>query len=275
MGNAVGSRGPRPSPGKFGNDSANSQVDSRTIGKPVDAKPTSFPAPPSPMNAVATQMEQLNVKSAISKPKPAAKAKEQSENGKDGIASGVLQVNNGPNSRKEKVIVAKEFSEFEVSDPVELEKVVNPKVAQKAQKKTTEKPQQPKKRPNRKDTTGENTPDSVSSPAPERKAPKQKQNSKTEKVVEVKQLPKEVNQDEIKPSTEEPKKQQRKAPSKQKMAIPTEDFDFELANAKFTKPEDEVDPATTEVYNAQKSFFDDISNDYKDRQNSGEYLKLT
>jgi hypothetical protein len=268
-GNPVGVRAPRPSIGKFGSDATASQIDSRGIAKLSDSKQNAFPAPPSPMNIVANQMEQLNVKPVVSK--PANKSKDQTENGKESVASGVLQVNHGATPKKEKTVVAKEFSEFEVSDPVELEKVTNAKAPQKAQKKPSEKSQQAKKRPNRKDTTGENTPDSVSSPAPERKAPKPKQNSKSEKKTETKQSPKEADQFvEGMPVSEEPKKQPRKPPAKQKMAIPTEDFDFELANAKFTKPEDEVEPIVNEVYNAQKSFFDDLSNDLKDRQSNGE-----
>jgi hypothetical protein len=224
---------------------------------------------------MANQLEQLSVKpseqktSHQPKPTPAQGKKEVVDKPVEKTA-GVLQVNSGLVLRKDKEsqkpVVVKDFSfsEFEVADPTDLDKVTKTKLSGQNSntKKNSDKPQQPKKRANRKETnTGENTPESVDSPAPERKAPKQREPRKEKKEVEVSAV-----------LIEQPKKSTRKSNPKPKMAIPTEEFDFESANAKFIKPEEENEVEVSEVYYSKKSFFDDISNDVKDRENSGKYF---
>jgi protein LSM14 len=60
-------------------------------------------------------------------------------------------------------------------------------------------------------------------------------------------------------------------PQKPKMVIPTEEFDFEQSNAKFTRAaeyDEDVDddiPEKEGGFYKKSSFFDDISSDMKDR----------
>jgi hypothetical protein len=69
-----------------------------------------------------------------------------------------------------------------------------------------------------------------------------------------------------KPQSDRPRRPQQDRKPQQKITVPDSEFDFESSNAKFAKdelPGQELEEVSTYT---KSSFFDDISNDIKDRE---------